>query len=197
MNQNTVKIRRTIFIIVLGLLVLTGWIVFTSIRDQGTVTVSLIRAPFNSKVLLDNVEVGGSTIKLKPGTYTFDISRDGFYPKEVTAVVDTKGDNSVTFALSPESEDAKKLVETNEKYHYDHTLSGGDIIDPVLDVLPIRNVVYSVDSEARQEAFPKTPLTITITASKGYRNTAIQALGTKGIDLSNYLYSFSNYKDVF
>lgn len=199
MNQdtNTTRVRRVIFFICLSLLILIGWLLYSSISTRGTVVVSLEKEPFDSKVSLGGVEIKGNSIRLKPGTYVFSVSRDGFYKKDITATIDMEGRKSAALLLNPQTEAAKKLVADDKKYHYDHSTGAGEVFDPLFNYLPIKNSLFTVDSDARKEVYPDPPYTLRITASKGYRNAAIQALQDKNLDPSDYTYDFPNYKEPF
>ena len=196
-NPNINIIRRVIFIAIIALILLAGWVIYFILSTKDTIVVSLEKAPFDTTVYLEGVKIESASIRLKPGEYTFDVSREGFHSKQVTATIDTQGNDVAVLFLSPESDEAKRLVTENEAYHYDHTASAGEIYDPILDYLPISNVLYSVRSNATDEVYPDMPVQLTISAAKGYRNAALQAVQDKNVDLSMYTYDFINYKDPF
>ena len=190
------KQKNILFWAVVLFLIFAGWNINNLLSSSGLTSVSLHKTPFDSVVRIDGVEVKGDTLKVKPGEYTLEISRDGFYTKELPITVTEDGPEFIPIALGAATEEAKKLTEEDERYAYSHATSDAEIIDPIIATLPVGNLLYNISVD-RTLLAPDKPVTIIITAPAGYRSGAINKIKQLGFDVSKYSYTFPNYENPF
>lgn len=109
------KRNKKIFIVTSILLAITAIIVFIIVSSKGEVVLSL--SPDIAQLKIndnkDESVKNGQTISLSPGVHLFQFSRDGF-ANQTSRVTLTKGETiNVTIALIPQTEAARKLVNSN------------------------------------------------------------------------------------
>lgn len=184
LSSKQINILFTVFI---AFLLFAGWNIYALIQNSGTRTVEIIKAPADTTVTLSGTEISGSSVRLKPGTYTFVAQREDFHDQEVTIVVNDSSDPVVELFLVPATEEMANKVQAGEDgFVYDEAVDFSTIADPVLSYLPYKNLLYSMEATTTTQ-----PITVKITALNGYRNAAIERLKSQGLDPSDYLYEFN------
>ena len=186
--------KNVIFVVALILIVLIGWNIQSSLQKSGTVPVTVERIPKDSNITIDGAGIGnGSTVNLAPGVYEFTVAREGYATRTFTQTVSSEEQNAFSFVLAAETEEARKSADPNAY----HDVSSGDVIDPILDQLPIKNLIISIDVVSWDDLKPAEPVNLVISAAAGYRSGALNKIRELGFDISNYRYTFTNYEDPF
>lgn len=185
------KINNYIFIGILLLIVVIGWVIHINVSQSGKHSVKITSAPNDATITINNNKVQSSSLHLANGTYTITAERAGFTPvtKEVTISNDTK---TVAISLLPETDEAKKWIEDNPGAYSDD-FSDISLQDPILRTLPYRNLLYSIEGVGSNNT---APIQISVSAIKGYRNAPIEYMKQLDIDPSNYIYNY-NYESPF
>lgn len=97
-----VKISKPQLIFILAILVplvvILAIFYFGSPTNKGKVAVTIDVVPSDSKITVDNTPSHKGTVWMKPGSYTFVASRDGFSDAKVTTVI---SDTNNYIALNP------------------------------------------------------------------------------------------------
>jgi hypothetical protein len=97
-------------LITLGLIGLTWFL----LRPQATVTLRL--APSSATLAFNNTSQSvsnGQSLQIKPGNYTFTFSRDEFSTEKKTIEIKNHDNITVTMALAPQTDAARKLINDN------------------------------------------------------------------------------------
>lgn len=201
MNKNLVLIGATLATLIIIPLAIWGIVSFS---EQGTEHVKLVIVPADATVKIGDKEYKGEkSIRLQPGEYPVTVSKEGFETvnqkllikegKEATHI-------SLLLAVSPE---ALKWAKDNQSAYRAAegaagTLAiqqGEEFIDkyPITKWLPLQKATYVIGYK-QPEA---DKLIITITATEGYREAALDELRKKGTDPSDYVIEFNNYRNPF
>jgi len=201
--------RLRLIVVALAVLVIIPLIVwgFIMASENGTSAVSVFIAPNDA-----TVEVGGQsfkadkTIRLKPGSYTVKISKDGFEADSQKIIVQDNKESSLVSVLLPVSESAKKWYQENKnevlriegKAGELSAQQGQDFISqyPITKWLPIQKAIYSIGYKQVSEN-TSDGIIITISASEGYREAALQEIRDKGFDPTDFTIEFTNYRNPF
>lgn len=178
------------------------WGVMT-VLQQGTVGVSVSVLPNDATVKINDKDYSNQTsIRLKPGTYTVTVSKEGFDTDTQKLVV--KEGKSATFISMPApiSADARRWVTNNQRAYLElegkagklATQEGRELIDeyPLTKWLPLQKATFTIGYKQPEEA-----VIITIDATEGYREAALQEIRDLGYNPSDYTIEFTNYRNPF
>ncbi|OGL22520.1 hypothetical protein A2707_04315 [Candidatus Saccharibacteria bacterium RIFCSPHIGHO2_01_FULL_45_15] len=178
------------------------WSVYTYVSRIGKTAVTINAVPSNSTVLANNTSVGSGTVWLTPGEYTVKGSKDGFSTREKKITVDEeKRDNVVALALTPESDEAKRWAEKNQRQYKDNEEFGaieaqanGEQFrqnNPVVAKLPYDDPYYQINYITEND---DVIITIT-TPSPRYRYYAVQKFRELGFDPARFIMRFTDFKN--
>ena len=185
--QLTKTQSNVIFIVVLLIIALTSWGIFTAVDRSDKKLVKVVTLPSTAKVFINDVASSHNSYVV-PGTYTIRIEDNGFASAEREVTI-TK-DDTFSVALAPESDEAKKWIEDNgEKYGEEYNPQSS--INPILVQLPLKNILYTVTAENKVTK-PTDPLTLSVTAFTGYKNAPIDKIRSMGYDPTDYNYKFNS-----
>ena len=208
MQQNTRRnVTLGITLLIAILIATIGYFVYTQITRTGKIPVSVVTAPRDAEITIDNEKIGNGTAYLVPDhTYTVKVHKEGF--EDVTQKQYISSDeDSITVNLEPVSDEAKKWAEKHED-QYSAVESqagaaadkeGGAMLDksPIIDVLPDESLLYSIGYRADPSDPSGNGIIISIEASEGARNAAIQRIRDLGYEPTDYKIEFSDYRNPF
>lgn len=196
--------KRTIIIVsVLLFVVMAIWLTATYVSRIGKIGVTIAAVPSDATVTINGHSVGNGTKWVTAGTYTISAKKDGYASRSKTVTVtDSKKQNAVALALTPQSDEAKKWADThadqykaNEEYGAIEARINGDYFrakNPVTTVLPYTDPYYEIGYTQTGE----TTLDITIsTTSPRYRYFAIQKFRELGFNPSDFKIEFKDFKN--
>lgn len=174
-------------------------IVSTVIGRAGKTAVSFVVSPDETQIEFNNQKITGSrTIYLKPGTYSFKATRNGFKENTIQTTVRDKPVR-VVFALTPTGEvskstNAPKIDKiTTEALEKEQTKLAE--ANPIIKKLPIKNFIYSIGYRA--DSSKENGIIVEIDAPKGYKNAAINEIRKAGFDPSKLNINFRDYANPF
>jgi hypothetical protein len=158
------------------------------------------------KLLLNDKEVSPGTIYLKPGYYTINGSKEGFETRTGTTEI-SEDNHTITTALTPESEEAKKwAAEHQDEYLELEGVSGEAAAEkgnafrkknPIVEELPHNSLLYSIGYRLDPADKSGNSIILEIDASKGYRQSAVYQIYQWGFDPTDYKINFKNYENPF
>lgn len=177
-------------------------IVATIIGRAGKTPVSFVTSPDEVQIEFNNQKITGSrTIYLKPGTYSFKATRNGFKENTIQTTVRDKPVR-VVFALTPTGKVSKSEKSTNapkidkittEALEKEQTNLAE--ANPVIKKLPIKNFIYSIGYRA--DSSKENGIIVEIDAPKGYKNAAVNEIRKAGFDPSKLNINFRDYANPF
>lgn len=181
------------------------WI-WTLISWQGTAKVELIVLPVDAKVTVNDEDFSNKkSIRLKPGDYTFTVSKDGF-ETDTQKLKINNSDKNVEFFSTPIPVSNEALLWAEENLNSYHKLEGRagkasaekgrELIEkhPIVSILPIQEAVFSIGYKTSGD---NESLTLTVHAEEGYRESALQKIRDQGYDPSDYKIVFEDYRSPF
>lgn len=147
----------------------------------------------------------GDTIRLKPGTYDFTFSKDGFITQVKTVEVKEDLQNVIPVSLTPTSDDAAEELSSDVNIT---ALQGmADITntyieeqsatDPTVANLPFSNLLFSIDYYKPAHTDADEPFIIVIDAISIYRYAAMEKLRSMGYNPADYTYEFTDSSNPF
>ncbi|MBH1956994.1 PEGA domain-containing protein [Candidatus Saccharibacteria bacterium] len=196
--------KRRIFIVtsvVIFLLICIFSIIITLSR-QGKLPVVFSIVPSSARITLENNTIGSGTQYLTAGSYKIKVEQPGFDSQEKTIVVtDKKKQNVVAVSLTPQSDDAKKWAEKNQKAYKDNETFGGLEAQengqyfrsrfPIIEKLPYTDPYYKIAYRTNGD-----DIIITIdTDSPRYRYFAVQKIRELGFNPTDYTIDFKQFKN--
>lgn len=204
MNKKTTLIAAALVVFIAIPIII--WII-SSAAQKGTVSVETLVVPSNATVTInDETYSNKNSINLKPGNYTVVTSRDGFETNTQDILVAEGQTNAIIASLLPVSEEAKQWQENNMKAYLElegragsiATQQGEEFIDkyPITKWLPLQKPTYTIGYRQVTEN-GKQGIVITINAGEGYRESALQELRDRDIDLGDYTIEFTDYRRPF
>lgn len=204
MNKQLALVISVLAALLIIPFVIWGIIAFS---QRGTVAVSVYVAPHDASIAVgDQHFSGSSSIRVKPGSYTVTISKDGFQTNTQKIIVRDNKPNSIVSTLTPVSAAAQQWYKDNQ----DEVLTvegkagelaaqqGQDFIDnyPITKWLPLDNATFTIGYKQVSDD-PSKGIIITISALEGYREAALQQIRDKGFDPSDYTIEFTSYRNPF
>jgi hypothetical protein len=199
------KIIGTLVLVVI--IALVGYGIYKQVAKTSNVAVTVAVAPSDATITIDGKAASTGTTYLAPNkNYKVTISKNGFSTYSVSQYVDS-AHNTISVALSPISDEAKKWVEA----HQDQFLAvegdagaqanatGEEFAEqnPITNVLPVDNFVYTIGYKNDQSDPSGNSIILTIDAAEGYRNGAVQAIRDMGYDPAKYKIEFKDYQNPF
>lgn len=180
--------------------VIWGVISFSKI---GTEEVKLITVPSDSIVKIDNKEYKNKeSIRLKPGKYSAVASKEGFESLAQELEVKKSEDTMLVSLLPAKTPEAQQWAIKNQGFYLKAEGKVGTLMAeegeafiekyPVTKWLPLQKSTYLIGYKEAGEG-----IIITISASEGYREAALEELRKKGADLSDYKIEFNDYRNPF
>jgi len=199
--------KRIILLLLVVIIGIIGYAIYIPISRIGKLPVTLVTVPRDSRVTIDNASFANGTIYLKPNTrYNVTVSKDGF-STDTQSVYIGQDDRIIAAALLASSEQAKKWVEENqdkylalEKVRGEAASQKGETAqtnNPIISLLPFSNYLYTIGYKARPTDPSGTSIIVTINASDGYRQAALQQIEQWGYDPTGLSIEFTNYRNPF
>lgn len=200
--------RLKLILIAAALVIVTPIIiwVWTMTSQSGTTNVKISVLPEDSTVIIDNKDISGKrSIRLKPGEYTFTISKEGF-EKDIKKVTLKEGDAEYQLFSTPTpvSGEAQRWIESNTDKYTKLESKAGKVADeqgrefsdkhPITSMLPIQKSIYSIGYRSTSNG---DSITLTVYAEEGYREAALQELRDAHFDPSEYEIEFKDYRSPF
>jgi len=148
-RRNLVATLLTVLIIVVLALFLLNFI-----SKRGKVPVSIIVAPGDASILLDEHSISRGTTYFSPGQYSIDVSREGFEP--YSAPFEAEANSSevvVTASLIPLSEEAFRIYATDPAFGEIEGIAGQRALaeaenlivnNPIAEHLPHFGVLFNI-----------------------------------------------------
>lgn len=177
-------------------------IISTVIGRAGKTAVSFVVSPDETQIEFNNQKITGSkTIYLKPRTYSFKATRNGFREKIIQTTVRDKPVR-VVFTLTPTGKISKSEKSTNaskidkittEALEKEQTKLAE--ANPIIKKLPIKNFIYSIGYRA--DSSKENGIIVEIDAPKGYKNAAVNEIRKAGFDPSKLNINFRDYANPF
>jgi len=182
------------------------WVINSTLQ-KGTVSVETLIVPSNATVKInDETYSNKRSINLKPGNYTVVTSRDGFETNTQDILVADGQTNAIIASLLPVSEEAKRWQENNMKAYLElegragsiAAQQGQEFIDtyPITKSLPLQKPTYTIGYRQVTEE-GKQGIVITINAVEGFRESALQELRDRDVNLGDYTIEFTDYRSPF
>lgn len=200
------KIKLTIVAVVLVIVALIGYGIYTQVIKMGKAQVTVSVAPNDAAVTLDGKSISTGTLYLEPNkNYTFSASKSG-YVNQTTKKYVTSTDNFVGFELLPSGgatdwskQDLSPYLQIEQQGGKAANQKGQALTDkyPIIDSLPIENYIYTIGYIADPSDPTNNSIILTVDAAQGYRNGAIQAIRDLGYDPSKFKIKFYNYTNPF
>jgi hypothetical protein len=199
------KVAIAVFIVII--IALTGYGIYKKATTSGTVAITVATAPSDATVTLNGSSVGQGTIYLAPNkTYDIKVSKDGFSDYTAKKYIDATT-NTITAALTPVSDSAKKWSQDNQSQYNSLEAQAGVQADvsgeafttrnPITNDLPIENFIYTIGYRLDTSDPSGNSIILTVDAAEGYRNGAIQAIRGLGYDPTKFKIEFKNYTSPF
>lgn len=202
MNKNLTLIGLVIVAIIVLPVVIWGFISFT---ERGTAPVAITVVPSDSLVKIDSQEYKGKkSIRLKPGTYDVSVSKQGFATDTQKLIVKENEEANLISLLVPTSDDAQYWVKKNQSAYLEAekkasllaTKQGEDFTDrhPITKWLPLQKATYLI---GYRQVEGSDDIIITISATEGFREAALQEIRDRNFDPSDYVIEFNDYRNPF
>lgn len=186
-----------IWLIVVAAVVFGAWFVYITIDRHGKASVEIYVVPHDASVEInDNSYRHGQTVYLEPDEWTATASRAGFVSAEQTLIIQDPSDDNLLFifGLEAESEEAVEWASENQDAYFAFEGRMGEAIriqseqmrerNPLIGYLPIQKPLYRIGYKADPEE--ASEVIITIHASNGYWEAALDELRGLSINLSDY-----------
>jgi hypothetical protein len=194
-------------LILVAIVALIGYGIYKQVMKTDNVAITVAVAPSDASISIDGKTSGTGTVYLASGkAYKVVISKDGFSTYSVNQYIDSAHD-TISVALSPISDEAKKWVEENQDQYLaiegdagaQANATGEEFSkqNPITDDLPIDNLIYTIGYKNDQTDPSGNSIIITVDAAAGYRNGAIQAIRDLGYDPTKYKIEFKDYQNPF
>lgn len=190
---------------------LFGFIFFVSLFAQrnnpSNIGVVLYVSPVQSTVKVNgkatNIDKLNS-LSLKPGTYEFEFSYEGFESKKASLkLIEGMATQSISGALKPLSKESESILQKPEEVIARERAEGAELAKPLEDapmrklsrLLPEVNRYYRIDYGVSKK-FPGDGLAVYIAANEAeYRQWALDWIRARGFDPSDYEFVFSSYEE--
>lgn len=193
------QLRVVLWITALLLVIVVAWGVYGSIKHRGLVGIDILTVPGDAEVMLDGKPVSSKPY-LKPGTYSFTATKDGFKKSSLDMNI-SESHHFVGIALTPQSEDATKWAEINQDEYeklgsrmIDERITTVDDVNPLLSKLPYIDVMgpfsisYAFSSEDSVNAY-----IIIKNATPAGRVKALQWIRAQGVDPADLNIQFQDF----
>lgn len=203
MNKNSIYLGIGLLALIIVPIAIWGVVSFS---QQGTEEVTLIIVPSDSTVKINDTEYKNKkTIRLEPGTYTISTTKEGFETDSQSVTVEKRSGATVFSLLAPVSDEAQQWARKNQTAYLEAegkssslaTKEGEELIKrfPVTKWLPLQKATYVIGYKKAENS--NKDIVITITATAGYREAALQEIRDRGFDPSDYVIEFNDYRNPF
>lgn len=199
--------KPIIGLILIAIILITGWWFFIRTPDD-SIRITTVIAPASAKLEIDGQTKSKTNLILKPNQeYTIKISREGFQTQEFKKTFvknsDYKNDSLITAGLIPETDEAEKIAQKDNKIYMEiERLAGADSSTylnnltknhPILAHLPIQQRTYEVSYEVNN-----SEVELMIKADKFTRMQALNDLKKLKLDFTSYKIKFydDNYQVI-
>ncbi len=188
--------------ILISLLALVGFVVclFIFLHPQGKIEFTI--APSEGILTLNSKKQTihhKDTISLSPGTYSISLSRDGFSTEEKTITVKNHETSHAIIALTPLTDDAKKIFDVSTDAHTIAQQYEQQNFNDLLTSLPAAGIGYSLNScsSLKEPQSNKKIICVSIETPSA-KDAALQTLRQAGInpDAHEILFGSDNVKQV-
>ena len=189
------------------MILLGVWLLMSkSGRDHIQVTVNVVPADASIQVT-DKQFKNKKTISLPAGEHQVTIARSGFVSQTKRVVVSRDGVSPyINAALQPSSPEADKWYRENTiKYLEFEGLVGAQSSEkgrlftdknPITAWLPLQKSIYMIGYK-QDSTGGDQDIIITIRASEGYREAALQEIRDKGFNPGEFKIEFIDYRSPF
>jgi hypothetical protein len=171
-------------------------------RRADRIAVKLLVVPADSEVTIAGEKYSNGTIWLKPGTYPFSASKNGFTSSNMTITI-TEDTTSFAVGLIAESDEAKtwandnsalyKEVEDLSNANSDQSIEIYENMYPELSMLPYRENDFFISRVINDDG----SVVVYINYYRRTLNDAIRKLYDLGIDPTKYTVEFDGYTNPF
>jgi hypothetical protein len=194
------RLRLILGILLLIVLILAARGIYNSVIHRGKVGVEIQTAPEDAQVLLDSKQISSSKPYLKPGTYKFSATKDGF-EKNTREITISPANHYVGLVLSPVSDDAQEWATDNQAIYEE---IGSRIVDERVDVVGKKNPLvaklpyidvmgpFSIDYTFSSEQSYSADIIIKNTTPAG-RIRALQWIRSQGVDPADLTIQFEDF----
>lgn len=205
MNKRVFYVLLLLAVFIITPVILWAVISYT---NKDTVEVSVLVVPKDSKVKIGDKEYSNKErVKLKPGDYPVTISKDGFETvKDEFSLDKNDVQPAIIASLSPVSEDAIKWSRKNNSEYLRFEGKVGAISEkkgeefgrmyPITRWLPLDKAVFVIGYKQVSDN-AKDGIVVTIRASEGYREAALQEIRDRGDEPGDYNIEFIDYRNPF
>jgi hypothetical protein len=201
------NIKATGLFILVAIIALIGYGIYKQVVKTNNIAVTVAVAPSDASITVDGKASSTGTLHLASGkTYKVVISKDGFSTYSVSQFVDS-AHNTISVALNPISDEAKKWVEEHQDQYLavegdagaQANATGEEFTkqNPITDDLPIDSLIYTIGYKNDQSDPSGNSIILTIDAAAGFRNGAVQAIRDLGYDPTKYKIEFKDYQNPF
>lgn len=174
-------------ITIVGLVLLVTVLLFVY-RYQNKSEVTLLIAPNDATVYIDNKQINRTTTRLSNGEYRIRVEREGFESFQETVTINNN--QTITVGLMPLTDEASRIAAADdENYLKIEEIAGNEAIDegerfrsrnPIVERLPVTSVFYTVGYQV--DPSDSESIIIDIRAEDGYREAALKQIRDWGFD---------------
>jgi len=199
-----IKAALLIFAVLITMSVVYG--VYTVVNRSGKVQVTIDIVPADATATLNGTPISSGETYITPGKYTIKANKEGFAEYSREFDINEEG-QLITILLTPVSTEAQDWVRQNEREYLgaegragEAAIAEGEAFrkqNPIVDVLPYSSLLYTIGYRADPSDPSGNSIILTIDASEGYRNAAIEQIRNLGYDPTNYKINFKDYKNPF
>ena len=195
------KLTITVSLIVIaGIFVIFSIILF---QRNGKVAITVRSLPVDSSVIFNGTPTKEGVTYVEPGTYTVIVKKEGFANYQQTVAVAEGNPATVSAALVPVSDEAKKWAKDHKSEYADFTTLKQDTevsketkiknLNPITQKLPYKNLLYNISYRADETDRNGERIVIQIDASRAYREAALFQIRKWSFDPTDYIIEFRGY----
>ena len=198
-----VLISAIVVFVLLVVGVSIGNIIWSNIYS---VTLNIVVAPADSRVLInDKIEEVGEK-RIKPGEYVIEVLRDGFETESLSFVFQSGDTQEVAVALIPNDPSTMDWYETHEEdaaivdgiLGQEYANMAAEMVEKydIVEDLPVRTYGYILGyGNCEENGGPD--FCVVIKAEFGYRDEAVEYLQKTGKDMAKYYVEIEDYSSPF
>lgn len=200
------NLRRITVITIIVIIALIGFAIYTNISHSGKVAVTVSIVPGDAHVTLNGNTIASGTIYVPIGSYTVKATKTGYDDYTQKQYIDQSKD-TILVTMAPQSDSAKKEVQNNQNQYLQNESLGGVAADkegaafldknPITGALPYENFLYTIGYMTDSSDPSGNSIILTITATQGYRNAAVEQIRTFGYDPASFKIKFNDYTNPF
>lgn len=196
------QLRLILGAIILLVVVLAAWGLYTSTIHRGKIGVEIQVVPGDAQVFLDGKRISSSKPYLKPGSYVFSATKEGF-EKNSAEITISATHRYVGILLSPVSDEAKKWATDNqakiEQIGSRIVTERASVVEnenPLLAKLPYDDIMgpFSIDFGFNTEQSYSAYIIIKNATPAG-RVRALQWIRDQGVDPADLTIQFEDFNN--